>query len=155
MSHYQASIIERLREKLNEARERRLDELRTMQAKYERRLAKKESARLDAIQLAETRRVDANRAADAAAIVLSTTRAEITASALAEKVTTSADTLVKQVEQTKIAAALSVDATTETLGSRIKPLEDVRYASGLLIKIVWGVIGFSIPVITYLLTQRP
>ena len=162
VSHCQDSIIERLRERLADERTRRLDDLRKMQAKHDSILAQKETARLDAIQLAETRRVDANRAADAAAVLLAVTRAELTASTLAEKVTDSAVTLASQVEQTKIAAAAGVDATTETLGGRIKPLEDARYeqagrTGGRLdvTKVLWAVVAFLTPIVLYLLATRP
>jgi hypothetical protein len=153
MSHYQEHVIERLREKLADERTRRQDNLREMQTLHDHEMAQKESSRLDAIQLAETRRVDANRAGDAAAVLLAVTRAELTASTLAAKVTDSASALATQVEQTKDAAAAGVKATTETLGGRIKPLEDDRYeragrSGGRMdvTKIIWAVVGAAIPI---------
>lgn len=160
VSHYQERVIERLREKLADNRERRQDDLRLMQTEHQIRMDLKEAQRLDANALSEQRRVDANRAADAAAVILATTRAELTAGTLAEKVADSASTLVTQVEQTKSAAALAVDATTETLGGRIKPLEDARYeqagrSGGRMdvTKVLWALLGAGIPIILYLLTR--
>lgn len=160
VSHYQERVIERLRQQLAEERSRRQDELREMATGHNVIVALAEKGRLDAIQLAETRRIDANRASDAAATVLANQRAELTALTLAERVDTTAKTTATQVEQTKIAAALAVDATTATLGGRIKPLEDARWESSGrsggrtdVTKILWAGIGLAIPVVLYVLTR--
>jgi hypothetical protein len=58
---------------------------------------------------------------------LANARQELTATALAERVETSAKTLALTVEATKVAAQIAVDAIFSSLGARIKPLEDARY----------------------------
>lgn len=127
----------------------RLDDLRAMERHYQSKLRKAESKRLNAI-----------REVDAAATVLSNTRAELMATALAEKVAAAAGTLVTQVEQTKIAAATAVDATTETLSGRIKPLEDARYEQAGrsggrtdVTKVIWALLGALVPVVIYFLLR--
>lgn len=127
MSHYQSKRIDRLKDKLNDERALRQDQLRVMATEHGQIIALAETKRLDAVQIAEKERVNALLAAAAANVVLANARSELTATALAERVDTSAKTLALQVEATKTAAQISVDATTLALGGRIKPLEDARY----------------------------
>jgi hypothetical protein len=91
--------------------------------------------------LAESRRVDAVLADQKNNVALANTRAELTASALAERVDTSAKALATSVTASAEALRLQVQATTDSIttqigilrtdtGTRITSLEQNRYAAG-------------------------
>src|ERR1035437_8069947 len=104
MSHYQSKRIDRLKDQLSDERALRQDQLRTMSTNHSMIVALAETKRLDAVSNAEKERVNALLAAAAANVVLANARSELTATALAERVDTSAKTLVQTVETTKVAA---------------------------------------------------
>ena len=106
---------------------RRLDEIRRIERGADHKLAKVNVRRLEAMQIAEGRRVDALLADAKAAVALSNTRAEMTATTLAEKVADSAIALADKVEATAAAAAAAVSATSKAMSERIAPLEEARY----------------------------
>jgi hypothetical protein len=104
-----------------------MDELRFVERKADHKLVRIQVKRLAAMQLAESRRVDALLADAKAAVVLQNSRAEMTAGTLAEKVTDSAAALAEKVEATATAAAAAVSATAKAMSERIGPLEQARY----------------------------
>lgn len=136
-----------------------LDAINNLDERMIKTTAEVETRSLEALRIAE-RRIDANRAADLLAVGLANTRAELTAIALAEKVSDSAKTLALQVETTAKAAAVAVEAAALALGLRIKPLEDARYEqagrkSGMTdtAKILYAGFGAGVPIVLYVLSQ--
>lgn len=91
------------------------------------KLALAESGRIDMATRAEARRIDALLAAAENARALATTRAELTAHALAERVDTSAKTLAAGTEALAKTLAAQVESTARALAGRIEPLEKARY----------------------------
>jgi hypothetical protein len=81
----------------------------------------------DAAALAEQRRIDANMAKSDAAVLLASTEAKLTASALADKVSISAATLVSTVEASAAALRATNEAMSKAQEARIVSLEQVRY----------------------------
>lgn len=78
------------------AEARRQDDLSLMEREHRKELREMESRFRDAQQVAESRRLDALLAAQNTAVAIAATRAEGTASALAERVDTAAKTLAAE-----------------------------------------------------------
>lgn len=91
---------------LRAASERRSDDLRNQETHYEQKLREAESKRIDALNLAESRRIDSNFAAQLNATALANARAELTATALAERVDTAAKTLATSAGRSGGSAAI-------------------------------------------------
>jgi hypothetical protein len=109
---------------------RRMDELRLVERKADHKLAKVNVKRLEAMQMAEARRVDALLADAKAAVALDRVRADMTASTLAEKVQDSAVVLQEKGEATARAGAIALEAATKSITDRVGPLEVARYEQG-------------------------
>lgn len=105
----------------------RLDDIAAIERAHRSELRDLEAKHRDSQQIAEKERVNALLSAAAAAAALDRTRAELTASALAERVDTTAKTIAAQVESTAKAADNAVVATATALNARITPLEQARY----------------------------
>jgi hypothetical protein len=99
-------------------------------AELREKLAAAESRRIDANAIAEQRRVDALLQAGANAVALASTRAELTASALAERVDTSAKTLAAQQATQNDATATTINHLRTEIGDRLKTLEEARAQIG-------------------------
>lgn len=111
--------LDDLREADNKFQDSSIDhvkELATLRAEYE-----------DKLRLAESRRIDAIRAVDVAAVASSARDAAVVAATLATQVTTSADTLRNQVELTKTAAAGALATALEPIQKDIAELRKVQY----------------------------
>jgi hypothetical protein len=111
--------LDDLREADNKFQDSSIDhvkELATLRAEYE-----------DKLRLAESRRIDAIRAVDVAAVASSARDAAVVAATLATQVTTSADTLRNQVELTKTAAAGALTTALEPIQKDIADLRRVQY----------------------------
>ncbi len=79
------------------------------------------------LALAESRRIDALIEAQDQRVTLASSKAELTAAALAERVDASAKALAASVEASAKALAATVETTAKTLSERIVPLEQFRY----------------------------
>jgi hypothetical protein len=79
------------------------------------------------LALAESRRIDALIEAQDQRVTLASSKAELTAVALAERVDASAKALAASVEASAKALAATVETTAKTLSERIVPLEQFRY----------------------------
>ncbi len=79
------------------------------------------------LALAESRRIDALIEAQDQRVTLASSKAELTAVALAERVDASARALAASVEASAKALAATVETTTARLSERIVPLEQFRY----------------------------
>jgi hypothetical protein len=79
------------------------------------------------LALAESRRIDALIEAQDQRVTLASSKAELTAVALAERVDASAKALAASVEASAKALAATVETTATTLSARIGPLEQFRY----------------------------
>ncbi len=113
---------------------RRLDDLREadctlrkMERHYRSRLAKAESKRIDAVEIAEKGRIDALLAADRVNVGLAAARAEIVATTLAERVDTTAKAATTATEASAVALRVKAEADAAILANRIAPLEQARY----------------------------
>jgi poly-gamma-glutamate capsule biosynthesis protein CapA/YwtB (metallophosphatase superfamily) len=115
---------------LRAAEAKRRDDLFTVEQRHRSEMREQMGTQLDARLVAEKERVNALLAAAQSAVALDRTRAELTASALAERVDTSAKTLSAQVETTAKAAEAAVIAAATSLNSRIAPLEQFRFEQG-------------------------
>ena len=115
---------------LRKAESARLDAIASSEKAHATTVRELESKYRDSAALAETRRVDAVIAQQAQAVILASTRAELTASALAERVDTSARTLAESVKVTADANAAALTVALKTLTDRIDPLERFRYEMG-------------------------
>lgn len=109
------------------AEAKRRDDLFVSEQRHRAEVRELTYASLEARLTAEKERVNALLQAQQAAVALDRTRAELTASALAERVDTSAKTLAAQVETTAKAAENAVAAAATALAARIAPLEQARY----------------------------
>jgi poly-gamma-glutamate capsule biosynthesis protein CapA/YwtB (metallophosphatase superfamily) len=115
---------------LRAAETKRRDDLFAAEQRHRAEIREQMNTQLDARLNAEKERVNALLAAAQSAVALDRTRAELTASALAERVDTSAKTLSAQVETTAKAAESAVVAAATSLNSRIAPLEQFRFEQG-------------------------
>jgi hypothetical protein len=115
---------------LRSAEFRRIDDLFMQERRHRAEMRELTNTQLEARLVAEKERVNALLSASAAATALDRTRAELTASALAERVETSARTLSAQVDATAKAAESAVAAAAIALNARIAPLEQFRFEQG-------------------------
>lgn len=93
-----------------------LKEMADIRAEYDSRLREAESKRIDAI-----------RAVDVAAVASTARDAAIVASTLAGQVSTSADTLRSQVELTKTAAAAALATALQPIQRDVSELRDNQF----------------------------
>lgn len=99
-----ANVLEALRlstsrqDDLRKAAVRRLDDLRKQEAYFNRKLAGKESARIDAVNAAERTRIDAVISDIRNSVVLASKEAATTAGTLATQVATTAEALRSRSE---------------------------------------------------------
>ena len=115
---------------LREAESRRLTELSDQRAKFEEKLAFKESQRIDAI-----------RAVDVGAVAIASERANQQAQVLANQVAQSAETLRALVASTTQAQAKSLEQVSNQLTDRIALLEKSQYQiseTGKGMRDLWG-----------------
>jgi hypothetical protein len=103
-------------DELREAETRRINELICLRDKFQ-----------DKLDVAESKRIDAIRAVDVAAVTVANDKATAQAAVLANQVTASADTLRKLVESTAIAAAEQLKQLTQQLTDRLTSLEKNQY----------------------------
>ena len=115
---------------LRHAEAKRRDDLFTVEQRHRAEMREQMSTQLESRLNAEKERVNALLAAAQSAVALDRTRAELTASALAERVDTSAKTLSAQVETTAKAPESAVVAAATSPNSRIAPLEQFRFEQG-------------------------
>jgi hypothetical protein len=120
----------RRQDELRTAEAKRRDDLFAVEQRHRTEMREMMAVQLDARLNAEKERVNALLAAAQAAVALDRTRAELTASALAERVDTSAKTLSAQVDATAKAAESAVSAAATALNARIAPLEQFRFEQG-------------------------
>jgi hypothetical protein len=104
------------RDAVSQLRDRLSREIRDAERNGQRDLALAESRRIDALIEAQDQRV-----------TLASSKAELTAVALAERVDASAKALAASVDASAKALAASVEITAKTLSERIVPLEQFRY----------------------------
>jgi len=109
---------------------KRQDDLNAQERRHRAEIREQMNTQLESRLVAEKDRVNALLQAQQAAVALDRTRAELTASALAERVDTSAKTLSAQVETTAKAAESAVSAAATALNARIAPLEQFRFEQG-------------------------
>ncbi len=99
-----ANVLEALRlatnrqDDLRKAAVRRLDDMRKQEAYFNRKLAAKETARIDAVNLAERTRIDAVIADIRNSVVIASKEAAATAGTLATQVATTAEALRSRSE---------------------------------------------------------
>lgn len=103
---------------LSAAENRRIDEQATLHAAFQEKLAQ-----------AETKRIDAIRAVDVAAVATASERAAQQANVLQTQVATSAETLRALVATTAAQVATQLQQLTSQLTERISSLEKVQYES--------------------------
>lgn len=109
------------------AESRHRDEMASLRDRLsgEIRMAERNGAR--DLALAESRRIDALIEAQDQRVTLASSKAELTAVALAERVDASAKALAASVEASAKALAATVETTAKSLSERIVPLEQFRY----------------------------
>lgn len=120
----------RRQDDLRLASERRRNDLDRQEHSHRKELRKVEQRYSNAERVAEARRLDAIIAGQTAAAALDRISTQATASALAERVETSAKTLAASVQASATTLATGQDATTQALIKRIEPLEQFLYRQG-------------------------
>ena len=101
---------------LRRAENRRIDEQALLRAEYQEKLS-----------MAESKRIDAIRAVDVAAVAVSSERATAQATVLANQVATSADALRTLVASTSTTLATQQQAVVNALSERLTILERSNY----------------------------
>ncbi len=112
---------------LRKASERRIDELNIAERKRIDDISELRAAHSYALREAETKRIDAIRAVDVAAVAIATERATAQATVLANQVAQSAETLRALVATTATASSVQADAAFKQLSDRITLLERGQY----------------------------
>jgi hypothetical protein len=103
-------------DQLMAAEQKRVDEQLTLRAEYDAKL-----------NLAESKRIDAIRAVDVAAVAVANERATAQAIVLANQVTVSAETLRSLVASTAATQAVQLTQLTNQLTDRLASLEKSQY----------------------------
>jgi rubrerythrin len=112
---------------LREAEARHRDAMSDLRDKLSREIRDAERNGQRDLALAESRRIDALIEALDQRVTLESSKAELTAVALAERVDASAKALAASVDASAKALAATVETTAKTLSERIVPLEQFRY----------------------------
>ena len=121
-----AAAMER-QDDLRLAESRHRDAISVLRDKLSREIREAERNGQRDLALAESRRIDALIEAQDQRVTLASSKAELTAVALAERVDASAKALAASVEASAKALAATVETTAKTLSERIVPLEQFRY----------------------------
>jgi hypothetical protein len=114
-------------EKLAEARVRRQDDLRTLEARHLQELAVLRSEFEQALREKETQRIDAIRAVDVQAVQRAAEVSAVQATTLATQVQASAETLRTQVATTATAQTTALAAALEPIQKDISELRKTQY----------------------------
>ena len=114
-------------EKLAEARVRRQDDLRTLEARHLQELASLRSEFEQALREKETQRIDAIRAVDVQAVQRAAEVSAVQATTLATQVQASAETLRTQVATTATAQTTALAAALEPIQKDISELRKTQY----------------------------
>jgi hypothetical protein len=120
---------ERRQTDLREAESRHRDAISALRDRLSREIRDAERDGQRELALAESRRIDALIEAQDQRVTLASSKAELTAVALAERVDASAKALAASVDASAKALAATVETTAKTLSERIVPLEEFRYKS--------------------------
>lgn len=118
-----------------DAESRRVDQILTLRGAYDEKL-----------NLAESKRIDAIRAVDVAAVAVASERATAAANVLAAQVTQTAEASRTLISTTAATVATSLQQLTATLDTRLTKLEQASYQSQ-------GKQSYSDPAFVELLTE--
>ena len=105
----------------------RQDDLRNLESRWIRRSATTQAKHSKALRKAETKRINAIRAVDVAAVQRASEVAAVQASALAAQVTASAEALRTQVAATATAGTIALGAALEPMQKDIQDLRRAQY----------------------------